>query len=208
MTFFYRNKGPSSMSNFAVRLTTLLAYCASSCLPRVLNWTRYSRTADPHGRVHETCHHRPTTVAYTDGLLGTRSNKLLLPVNTSTFNEPLTLAPNDFSMRWEQLQGYGQHMQQVLKPPNRIVPAMVVEGMSKSLRFGVVNGMPDESEFVRYGASSLRTGALGPNGEKVSVGCLVKIEMNVQSNQVRVTARTLHKDATAAVFESAKSLLF
>ena len=68
--------------------------------------------------------------------------------------------------------------------------------------------MPDESEFVRYGAASLRTGAVGPNGEKVSVGCLVKIEMNVQSNQVRVTARTLHKDATAAVFENAKSLLF
>ena len=148
------------------------------------------------------------TLSYTDSLLGKRSNTLKLPVNTATFNEPLVLPATDFSTRWEQLQGEGQHKQEVLKPPNRIVPALVYEGMTKSLRFGPVTGMPDESEFVRYGACSLRTGALGPNNEKISVGCLVKIEMNVQSNAVRVTARTIHPAATTAVFESARSLLF
>ncbi len=210
VTFFYRNKGPSSMSNFAVTIDDpagLLRFELSTCSPQL------DALAQGQQILMVECMKpaiaNPTfTVAYTDSLQGTRTNKLLLPVNTSTFNDPLSLAPNDFSMRWEQLQGDGQHMQQVFKPPNRIVPAVVVEGMSKSLHFGVVSGMPDESEFVRYGAASLRTGAVGPNGEKVSVGCLVKIEMNVQSNQVRVTARTLHKDATAAVFENAKSLLF
>ena len=38
-------------------------------------------------------------------------------------------------------------------------------------------------------------------------GCLVKIEMNVQSNAIRVTARTLHPAATQAVMATAKSLL-
>lgn len=67
--------------------------------------------------------------------------------------------------------------------------------------------MPDESEYVLYGASSLRTGSLTPAGEKISVGCLVKIEMNVQSNAIRVTTRTLHPQASVAVMATAKTLL-
>lgn len=67
--------------------------------------------------------------------------------------------------------------------------------------------MPGESEFVLHGASSLRTGAVGPTGDKISVGCLVKVEMNVQSNAIRVTTRTLHPAATAAIMATAKSLL-
>ena len=178
VTFFYRNKGPSSMSNFALTINdpaNLLRFELSTTSPQL------DALAQGQQILMVECMKpasvNPTfTVAYTDSLQGTRTNKLLLPVNTCTFNDPLALSPSDFSMRWDKLQGDGQHMQQVFKPPNRIIPAMVVEGMSKSLQFGVVNGMPDESEFVRYGAASLRTGAVGPNGEKVSVGCLVKIE--------------------------------
>ena len=108
-------------------------------------------------------------------------------------------------MRWDKLQVMDNTCNKNF--PNSIIPAMVVEGMSKSLQFGVVNGMPDESEFVRYGAASLRTGAVGLNGEKVSVGCLVKIEMNVQSNQVRVTAHALPRTQRLSS-RMQKSLLF
>ena len=67
--------------------------------------------------------------------------------------------------------------------------------------------MPDETEYVVYGASLLKTGAMGPNNEKISVGCLVKIEMNVQSNAIRLTARTHHPAATNSIFECARGLL-
>jgi AP-2 complex subunit alpha len=70
-----------------------------------------------------------------------------------------------------------------------------------------VSGLPDESEFVLYGAASLRTGSTTPTGEKISVGCLVKIEMNVQSNAIRVTTRALHPQASIAVMATAKALL-
>ena len=66
--------------------------------------------------------------------------------------------------------------------------------------------MPDESEYVLYGASSLRTSALTPTGEKITVGCLTKIEMNVQANALRVTFKTLHPAATAALMHTIKSL--
>jgi len=75
------------------------------------------------------------------------------------------------------------------------------------MKFGRVLGLPDATDYVIYGASSLRTGAKTPAGEKINVGCLVKIEMNIQANALRVTLRTLHPAATTAIMDSAKSLL-
>ncbi len=61
--------------------------------------------------------------------------------------------------------------------------------------------------FSLTGAASLRTGAVTASGEKINVGCLCKIEMNVQANAMRVTLRTLHPAATSAILATAKSLL-
>lgn len=69
-----------------------------------------------------------------------------------------------------------------------------------------MEGIPGASDYVLYGAASLRTGAKNANGEKISVGCLGKIEINVQANALRVTFRTLHPAATTALMETVKSL--
>lgn len=66
--------------------------------------------------------------------------------------------------------------------------------------------MPDGTEFVIYGACSLRTGAKNPAGEAISVGCMTKIEMNVQANALRVTVRTVHPAASTAIMETVKGL--
>jgi hypothetical protein len=141
------------------------------------------------------------------GPSGLRDASIDLPILTSTFNEPLQLSAQDFSQRWEALSEPGKQVQEVLSPSRDIVPANVAAGMVSSLKFGRITGMPDESDFVIYGASLLRTGAPGPNGEKINVGCLVKIEMNVQAKKMRVTARTVHPAASAALFACAKTLL-
>ena len=54
--------------------------------------------------------------------------------------------------------------------------------------------------------ASVVAGALTPAGEKINVGCLVKIEMNVQVNAMRVTLRTLHPAATLAILQAIKLL--
>ena len=51
------------------------------------------------------------------------------------------------------------------------------------------------------------SGALTSTGEKINVGCLAKVEMNVQANAMRVTLRTLHPAATSALLQAAKFLL-
>jgi hypothetical protein len=70
-----------------------------------------------------------------------------------------------------------------------------------------VEGLPDATEFVIYGAATLRTGALNAAGEKMSVGCMVKIEMNVQANAMRVTLRCVQPAAAQAILQTVKNLL-
>lgn len=77
----------------------------------------------------------------------------------------------------------------------------------QTLKYGQTQGLPDATEFIIYGAASLKTGALSPNGDKISVGCMLKIEMNVQANAMRLTLRTVHPAATVAVMQTIKSLL-
>jgi len=73
-------------------------------------------------------------------------------------------------------------------------------------KYSRILGLPDESDYVIYGAATLRTGTLA-NGEKISVGSLVKIEMNIQANAMRITVRALHPAVTSAVIDTVKLLL-
>jgi site-specific DNA-cytosine methylase len=75
------------------------------------------------------------------------------------------------------------------------------------LNFGRIEGLPDATEFVIYGAATLKTGALTQTGEKVSVGCMAKIEMNVQENAMRITLRSVHPAASQAILQTVKNLL-
>ena len=77
----------------------------------------------------------------------------------------------------------------------------------QTLKFGRTQGLPDASEYVIYGAATLRTGALSASGDKLSVGCMVKIEMNVQANALRITLRSVHPAATSAILQTVKGLL-
>ncbi|RYG69674.1 hypothetical protein EON64_02140 [archaeon] len=75
------------------------------------------------------------------------------------------------------------------------------------MKFSRVASVPDASDYIVYGAASLKTGARAPNGDKINVGSLVKLEMNVQANAMRVTVRTVHPAASSALLQTARSLL-
>jgi len=153
------------------------------------------------------------TIEYSDAALGQRKNTIPLPIAVTTFNEPLgTMTAQDFMARWQQLgqsaaQTPGMELQEVLKPSSPIKVAMITGAFTSTLKFGKVSGVPDESEFIIYGAASLKTGATAANGDKISVGCLAKLEMNVQANALRVTIRTMFPAATSAILQTVKSLL-
>ena len=209
VTLYYRNKGPSQISNLVVTVIDpagLIRHEASPLAPTLEPVTQATnilmvecmKPAAPGPSVQ---------IVYVDSVLGKRDNTVTLPLNTTSFNEPIVLTSTDFNLKWNQLTSTGQQKQEVFRPATPISPAAVLGGMTKALKFGKVTNMPDESEYVIYGASSLKTGAVGASGEKINVGCLVKIEMNVQSNAIRLSARTLHPAATSSIFECARSLL-
>jgi hypothetical protein len=209
VTFYCRNNGPGKISGLELKVLDpagLLRFELSNVTPNL------DALAQATGILMLECM-KPASpgptleVKYKDSNNGLKDNTVSLPLFATTFNDPLALNNADFNMKWEQLSTAGQHKQEVFRPKAPIAPAVVLAGMTKALKFGKVTNMPDESEYVIYGASSLKTGATGPNGDKISVGCLVKIEMNVQSNAIRLTARTLHPAATSAIFECARSLL-
>jgi hypothetical protein len=209
VTFFMRNQSPSTMTDFKCTVSDpagLVRYELSPGQPTLgaLSQAQQQLMAE----CMKPAYPGPElSVSYTDSLLGMRSNTVQLPLTIFTFNEPLQLSGPDFANRWEQLTGPGLQGQEVFNPSSAVVPSEISSALSMALKFGAVIGVPGESEFVIHGASSLRTGALTPTGEKINIGCLVKIEMNVQSNAIRVTARTLHPAATTAVMASAKALL-
>jgi AP-2 complex subunit alpha len=144
------------------------------------------------------------------GLNGTRDVTISLPITVTSFNESLSLSAQDFAARWQMLVQPGQESMEVFSPSSPINVQQIHNALSSALKFGRIKGMPDESDYVIYGAATLRTGAQVPGGgptDKVSIGCLIKIEMNVQANALRVTARTIHPSATNAIMATAKSLL-
>lgn len=55
--------------------------------------------------------------------------------------------------------------------------------------------------------STLRTGALNSQGNKISVGCLVRLEGNLEKQAYRLTVRAVHGDVSAAVDNLIVSLL-
>jgi AP-2 complex subunit alpha len=56
-------------------------------------------------------------------------------------------------------------------------------------------------------AGTLRTGATTPAGDKISVGCLVRIEANPTAGAYRLTVRAVHRDVSLATKNCLKLLL-
>lgn len=56
-------------------------------------------------------------------------------------------------------------------------------------------------------ACTFRTGTAAPTGDKISVGCLARIEGNPMTNSYRITVRAVHRDISVAAKNCLKSVL-
>lgn len=65
----------------------------------------------------------------------------------------------------------------------------------------------DNNAQLITGAASLRTGAVNQqNGEKITFGCLIKIE-HTGPNTILVTTRTVSPASTAAILQTVRVFL-
>ena len=65
----------------------------------------------------------------------------------------------------------------------------------------------DGGGSILSGATALRTGTVNAGGEKISVGCLIRLEMNEAAGAFRLTVRTAVPHVSTALAEAIQKLL-
>ncbi len=209
VTFMYRNQSPATLSAFDLSIedgSGLIRFqfspysneISSLASGQITLMVECMKPASPGPNIK---------ISYVDSLMGKRDNTINLPISVTTFNEQLSLNATDFMAKWQQLSQPGLEGQQVFNVSYPINANSMKQALTTALQFGEVVGVTGGSDTVLFGAATLRTGASTPTGEKVSIGCLVKLEINLQANALRVTTRTLHPAATQALLATVKTLL-
>lgn len=136
--------------------------------------------------------------------------ELALPVMPTCFVEPVTLAAGDYMARWRSLEGQNRERQEVIQAqqlaPTFMWDAAFKQRVVEGLHLAVAPGV-DATEGSLSVAGSFRTGATGPDGNKLSVGALLRIEYNGQVRAVRVTSRAVHGAVAGALVNTVKALV-
>lgn len=137
--------------------------------------------------------------------------ELTAPIVPTCFVEPVTLAAPDYMTRWRSLEGLQRERQEVIQQPPNLTyepvglaafKAKIIEGLHLAQAQGI-----DQNDLSFSMAGSLRTGATGPDGSKISVGALLRIEINAQVRAVRITSRAVHVTVAAALVNTVKALI-
>lgn len=154
-----------------------------------------------------------------------------LPCHATAFMEPVKLGAEDFMKRWNALEGQDREQQEVVTTTSKMDMAQTKSWITEQLKFALADVRTlfsctdrcivtafsrfvvmcmqgvDSSDATLSVASTFRTGTTAPSGEKVSVGCLMRIEANQMNNSYRVTVRAVHRDVSLATKNCLKTVL-
>uniref|UniRef100_A0A8C6X9Z5 AP-2 complex subunit alpha n=1 Tax=Naja naja TaxID=35670 RepID=A0A8C6X9Z5_NAJNA len=113
---------------------------------------------------------------------GTLQNiSVKLPITLNKFFQPTEMAANDFFQRWKQLSNPQQEVQNIFKA-NHPMDAEITK--AKIIGFGTAlleEVDPNPANFV--GAGIIHT-------KSIQIGCLMRLEPNLQAEMYRLTLRT------------------
>eukprot|EP00158_Paraphelidium_tribonemae_P007253 Partr_v1_DN28168_c0_g2_i2_m55082 putative Adaptor-related protein complex 2, alpha len=125
--------------------------------------------------------------------------KLLLPVFVSKFTDPVAMAGTDYLNRWKML-GTTKEIQAVVKAGTAPIQIANVKSLLESLNMGILGGVdPNPNNFVC--ASVVQTASSG------KIGCLLRVETNVEQAMFRVTLRATSEAVLKPVSEFIKTCL-
>jgi len=112
---------------------------------------------------------------------------------------------DEFQKKWDMLVGGGRDAVETVVPTTPVNMGQVTNAFSQAVKLGLVAGAQTGNTAV--GAASLKTGTLTANNEKISIGCLVRLQLDATSGVVTVGVRTLHAAATDCFLKTIKQLL-
>ncbi|KAM4018183.1 AP-2 complex subunit alpha-2 isoform 1-T1 [Anomaloglossus baeobatrachus] len=110
-----------------------------------------------------------------------------LPITLNKFFQPTDMEAQDFFQRWKQLSSPNQEVQNIFKAKNPMDPEIV---KAKLIGFGpavLENVDPNPSNFVAAGIVQTKSR---------QVGCLLRLEPNMQAQMYRLTIRTSKEDVS------------
>ena len=134
--------------------------------------------------------------------------RLALPALFTKFLEAVPLSPNVFVQRWATLGAPGlEHMVTFAARRGAATKDAALPRLRDLAQIAVVEGVDDGGGTILSGATALRTGTLNAGGEKISVGCLVRLEMNEAAAAFRLTVRTAVPHVSTALSDAIQNLL-
>jgi len=125
---------------------------------------------------------------------------LQFPVIPTKFFKPHSMDENQFKEQW---QSCDKQSQQILNLNQQFTPESVRSVLTQSLNMGLIEGV-EKNPNNAVGCAIWYFGKKKPDGSNVTMGILLRLELNTQKKQIRVTLRSKHQmtsDAVAAVFK-------
>lgn len=207
LTLSYRNKSSGDLNNVQIKLLSdngMIRFKSNNDVPNII------APMQPEQQLFFLECMKPATASPILSLSYYDSNSIKheiiipTPILSIQFNESLSLSPNDFMNKWSTLQGQGRDTSLKMSIGENVTRGVILKDIkdviSQTLRFGLVSELCQNSTLVA--AASLRTGTISASGEKVSIGCLLRMTLDSSSNSiVNIEIRTLHSSATEALKE-------
>eukprot|EP00644_Phytophthora_capsici_P016772 jgi/Phyca11/537727/estExt2_fgenesh1_pg.C_PHYCAscaffold_1110001 len=206
INLFYGNKTTDTLNGFSVQLETGNSFrVQTEELPNSLTGKQQAKqqimieamapfTEPPMMTVNFT--RNGTSYAYRVGL----------PCQATNFMEPVAVNEEAFLQRWNALEGQDREQQEVVPAVSKLDMTQAREWISTNLKFAMIDGLDSQASGSLSAAATYRTGAMGPNGDKLSVGCLVRLEA-CDGNSYRIRVRAVHRDVSVATKNCLKMLL-
>lgn len=123
-----------------------------------------------------------------------------LPTSVLSYSVPLSVDKDSFMNRWKSITTPGSEQQQVFQATEQVTPAYIANlknSIFPALNIALVEGIDQPNTAT--GAFSFVTGTVGADGKNVSVGCLLRLEFDVNTSKFRLTVRTTNAQTSQAV---------
>ncbi|RLN31355.1 hypothetical protein BBJ28_00016806 [Nothophytophthora sp. Chile5] len=206
INLFFGNKTADTLSSFSVTLDTGSSLRAQAEeVPSLLAAKQQAKQQIMIEAMAPFTEPPMLTVSFSRG--GTNfSYRVALPCQVTNFMEPVAVNTEAFMSRWTALEGQDREQQDVVPAAGKMDLAQVREWLGTSLKFALVEGVDSPMGGGLSGAATFRTGAVGPSGDKLSVGCLVRLEAG-DGNSYRIQVRAVHRDVSVGTKNCLKMLL-
>ena len=130
---------------------------------------------------------------------------LNIPVTAASFCERAPLSASDFKTRWGALAGAPRELTAVIPAAVGSQPSIAAASaaLSDALNMEPVDaGAPGATA-----AAFFRSKTIGPNGQPISVGCLVMVIPDMAAGTYKCAVRTQHPDITKSLMATLSARL-